>query len=199
MAKPPRAFTLVDAMTLVAATAVGLAGTQPSWKFWGYGWFWNLDRGWTADAILRRLPTLLALGLPVPDEVQADATGRQSQQQAAREPHAVGSQAAERRVFRVPSTTAAESCDCKFSATESTAIFTGALGMIDARRTTAWFFGSNRFADKLPLIQVPSGAVSNSLLAWIVPFVSVAFGIHRFNKPRVLFNLLKFVETDGVR
>jgi hypothetical protein len=64
MPRPPRAFTLVDAMTLVAATALGLAGTQHGWKYWGYGWFWNLDRGWTADAILRRLPTLLALGLP---------------------------------------------------------------------------------------------------------------------------------------
>jgi hypothetical protein len=64
MPRPPRVFTLIDAMTLVGATAVGLAGTQHGWKYWGYGWFWNLDRGWTAAAILRRLPTLLALGLP---------------------------------------------------------------------------------------------------------------------------------------
>jgi hypothetical protein len=60
----PRTFTLVDAMALVAATAVGIAGTQHGWKYWSYAWFWNLDRGWTADAILRRFPTLLALGLP---------------------------------------------------------------------------------------------------------------------------------------
>ena len=64
MPKPPRKFTLVDAITLVAATAAGLAGTRHGWKYWGYAWFWNLDRGWTASAVLRRLPTLLALGLP---------------------------------------------------------------------------------------------------------------------------------------
>jgi hypothetical protein len=64
MRPPPRKLNLLDAMILVAATAVGIAGTQHVWKRLGWLWFWNLDQGWGAWASLSRLLTVAALCLP---------------------------------------------------------------------------------------------------------------------------------------
>ena len=60
---PTRRFTLLDAMIVVGAVALAIAGTR--WKYVGYAWFWNLHReGWTPGATLRRLVTAMAFALP---------------------------------------------------------------------------------------------------------------------------------------
>jgi hypothetical protein len=61
----PRRFLLVDALILTAATAVGIVGTRHVWNRWGYAWFWNLQDGWSPVATFQRLPTLLALLVPM--------------------------------------------------------------------------------------------------------------------------------------
>jgi hypothetical protein len=63
MSTPPRRFTLLDAMIVVAAVALAIAATR--WKYAGYAWFWNFHReGWTPGASLRRLATAAAFALP---------------------------------------------------------------------------------------------------------------------------------------
>ena len=60
---PPRRFTLLDAMIVVAMIALAIAATR--WKYAGYAWFWNFHReGWTPGATLRRLATAAAFALP---------------------------------------------------------------------------------------------------------------------------------------
>jgi hypothetical protein len=61
----PRRFLVVDALTLTAATAVGIVGTRHVWDSWGYPWFWSLDQGWSVGATLRRLTILAAILLPI--------------------------------------------------------------------------------------------------------------------------------------
>lgn len=60
----PRNFLVVDALTLTAATAFGIAGTRHVWSRWGEPWFWNLADGWSVSATFRRLWIAIALLLP---------------------------------------------------------------------------------------------------------------------------------------
>jgi hypothetical protein len=60
----PRPFRVADALTLTAATAVGLAGTRHVWKWFAYSSFWSLDEGWSLAATIRRLTILIGILLP---------------------------------------------------------------------------------------------------------------------------------------
>jgi hypothetical protein len=62
--KKPRRFVVADAMTLTAATAIGIVGTQPLWQWLGDASFWSLDEGWSVAATLRRLTVLVVILLP---------------------------------------------------------------------------------------------------------------------------------------
>src|SRR5262249_42860055 len=57
---PRRRFTLVDAVVLVAATAVGIAGGRTIWDdplSLGYtGWHRRPEMGWSARQVLMRVP-----------------------------------------------------------------------------------------------------------------------------------------------
>jgi hypothetical protein len=55
---------VADALTLTAATAVGIAGTRHVWKWCGYPWFWGLDEGWSVAATIRRFTVLVVILLP---------------------------------------------------------------------------------------------------------------------------------------
>ena len=60
----PRRFLVVDAMTLAAATALGITGIRYVRIAPGYPWLWNPERGWSVEATLGRFLTAIALLLP---------------------------------------------------------------------------------------------------------------------------------------
>jgi hypothetical protein len=60
----PRQLLVADALTLTAATAVGLAGTRHVWEWCADSSFWSLDEGWSVGATFRRLTILVVILLP---------------------------------------------------------------------------------------------------------------------------------------